>query len=126
MSERNENIKEKNAILKKKFKKFLKLKEWKRVMLLVLFRDCIGGWDNSCILALWNKTDKLCSVSPLGEYLWGRQKFYKTIASLMETKASMALSCRNMAELVCLIKDIIFDGLLKRPSPPLSIYKGRY
>ena len=66
-------------------------------MLLVLFRDRIGGWDNSCILALWNKTDKLSSVSPLGGYLYGEdKKFYKTLASWMETKASMELSCSNM------------------------------
>ena len=94
-------------------------------ILVVLIWDCIVGWDNSCFLALWNKTNKLSSVSPLGGYLWGGQKFYKTLVSLMETLASMEMSCSNMVELVCLIKDIIFDGLLKRPSPPLSIYKGR-
>ena len=50
--------------------------------LAVLVRDCIGGWANSCILALWNKTDKLYSVSPIEGYLWGRQKFYKNPCKL--------------------------------------------
>ena len=35
----------------------------------------------------------------------------------MEARATMELSRSNMVELVCLIKDIILDGLLKRPSP---------
>ena len=130
MSESNENIKEKNATLKKKFKKFLQLKEWKRVMLLGIQRFYFGTalWDG-IILAFLHCGIRLTNcllLSPLREYLRGKQKFYKTLVSLMETKASMALSCSSMVELVCLIKDIIFDGLLKRPSPSLCIYKGRY